>query len=60
MRSKIVNLFVAAFSLGVVQAASAADMPTKMPVKAAPIVAPYNWTGFYVGVNAGGAWNRNT
>jgi outer membrane immunogenic protein len=48
------------FSLGVVQAASAADMPAKMPVKAAPIVAPYNWTGFYVGVNAGGAWGNTT
>ena len=31
MRSKIVTLLVAAFSLGVVQAASAADMPVKAP-----------------------------
>ena len=36
--------------------ASAADMPTKAPMMA-PMVAPvYNWTGFYVGVNAGGGW----
>jgi outer membrane immunogenic protein len=29
-------------------AANAADMPVKMPVKAAPVVA-YDWTGFYIG-----------
>jgi outer membrane immunogenic protein len=31
-----------------VGSAAAADMPVKMPVKAAPIVA-YDWTGFYIG-----------
>jgi outer membrane autotransporter protein len=37
--------------------ALAADMPSKMPVKAPPIVAPvYNWTGFYVGGHAGYRW----
>jgi len=37
--------------------ALAADMPSKMPVKAPPIVAPvYNWTGFYVGAHAGYRW----
>src|SRR5215471_17572138 len=36
-------------------AAHAADMPTKaLPP---PVVAPpYNWSGFYVGANFGGAW----
>jgi outer membrane immunogenic protein len=35
--------------------ASAADMPVK-----APIASPaYNWTGFYLGVNAGYGWGRN-
>jgi len=59
MRTKIVTLLAAALSLGFVQAASAADMPVKMPVKAAPIVAPvYNWTGFYVGINGGIGWGR--
>ena len=34
--------------------ASAADLP----MKAAPMpVAVYNWTGFYIGGNVGGAWN---
>ncbi|MEO8322198.1 MAG: outer membrane protein [Bradyrhizobium sp.] len=37
--------------------ASAADMAVKArPV--APIVSVYNWTGFYVGVNAGGGFGR--
>jgi outer membrane immunogenic protein len=39
--------------------ALAADIPARMPVKAPPpvVVAP-SWTGFYIGVNAGAAWNR--
>ncbi|MGN6461898.1 MAG: outer membrane protein [Pseudolabrys sp.] len=38
--------------------ALAADLPARMPVKA-PIAVPYyNWTGFYVGLNAGGAFGR--
>jgi outer membrane immunogenic protein len=32
-------------------------LPAQAPTYKAPIVAPvYNWTGFYVGVNAGGSW----
>ena len=47
MRSKFVILTATALSFGFAQAASAADMPTKMPMKAPPMVAaPYNWTGF--------------
>ncbi|HWK95760.1 MAG TPA: outer membrane protein [Pseudolabrys sp.] len=44
--------------LGFATAASAADMPARNYTKA-PAYAPalYNWTGFYVGVNAGGAWS---
>jgi outer membrane immunogenic protein len=41
--------------------ASGADVPRKPVYKAAPpIVAPlpFSWTGFYVGVNAGGGWAR--
>jgi outer membrane immunogenic protein len=33
--------------------ASAADLPVKAPVAASPV---YNWTGFYVGGNAGYTW----
>jgi outer membrane immunogenic protein len=35
--------------------AFAADMAVKAPPPA-PVVAPYSWTGFYVGGTAGGAW----
>jgi outer membrane immunogenic protein len=35
----------------------AADIPAPMAaVEPMPVVAPFSWTGFYLGVNAGGAW----
>jgi outer membrane immunogenic protein len=42
-------------------AASAADMaPAPVYTKAPVVVAPiYNWTGFYIGANAGGAWGNS-
>lgn len=41
--------------VGATGVASAADMA----VKAAPVAAPlYNWTGCYIGGNAGGGWTR--
>ena len=40
-----------------VQTASAADMPTKAP--AAPIADPA-WTGWYLGLNAGGTGARQS
>jgi outer membrane immunogenic protein len=59
MRNKILGLLAVALGLGFAQAASAADMPARMPAKAAPmVVAPYNWTGLYIGVNGGGAWDH--
>lgn len=40
--------------------ASAADLAPQTYTKAPALVAPiYNWTGFYVGLNAGGAWNNS-
>lgn len=62
MRSKVISLLAAAFSLGVVQTASAADMsaPPPAPVYKAPApvaVAP-DWTGFYVGVDVGARWTN--
>src|SRR5664279_1469048 len=33
--------------------ASAADLPVKAPYLKAPVAMVYDWTGFYVGVNAG-------
>jgi outer membrane immunogenic protein len=50
-------LIAAASTVALGQIASAADMPVKAP--RAPIYAPpYNWTGFYLGLNLGGSWGR--
>ncbi|HEY1153107.1 MAG TPA: outer membrane protein [Pseudolabrys sp.] len=48
---------IAAMAAGMT-AASAADLSRRpMPTKAVPYVAPmYNWTGFYLGINGGGAF----
>jgi outer membrane immunogenic protein len=41
-----------------VTAAQAADLP-RLPVKAAPAArAPDDWTGFYVGIQAGAGWGH--
>jgi outer membrane immunogenic protein len=46
-------------TVGIATAAAAADMPARNYTKA-PAYAPlYNWTGFYLGVNAGGAWSSS-
>ena len=37
----------------------AADMPVKAPVYKSLVAVPYNWTGFYVGGQIGGAWGRD-
>jgi hypothetical protein len=57
---------LAAIAVGLVSvagfagAASAGDLPVKVYTKAPPVAAPiYNWGGFYVGVDGGGASSRN-
>jgi outer membrane immunogenic protein len=42
---------------GFASVACAADMPTKAPVYSPPVTGPYNWTGFYIGGNAG--WHQS-
>jgi outer membrane immunogenic protein len=40
--------------------ASGADLPAAMPVyKAPPMPSAFNWSGFYLGVEGGGAWGRS-
>ena len=39
--------------------ASAADLPRGMPYKSPAYVAQYNWTGFYLGINAGGGFGNS-
>jgi outer membrane immunogenic protein len=46
-------------SAALTQLASAADLPAKAYTKAPVMVAAYSWTGWYVGLNAGGAWGRS-
>ena len=49
--------------------AFAADVPVRGPAPVPPYMTPnpcyncnyyYNWTGFYIGANVGGAWERTT
>jgi outer membrane immunogenic protein len=40
--------------------ANAADLPRRPAMVAkAPVYMAYNWTGFYAGINGGGAWGRS-
>jgi outer membrane immunogenic protein len=54
----VIKIVAALFSVALsATAASAADLAAR-PYTKAPMLAPvYNWTGFYVGLNAGGAWS---
>jgi outer membrane immunogenic protein len=58
------TIFAIAAAVGLLSftaAANAADMPARMPTKAAPMMAPvYNWTGIYIGINGGGGWGRTS
>jgi outer membrane immunogenic protein len=39
--------------------AQAADLAARVPMYAVPTAVVYNWTGFYIGGNAGGGWQDN-
>src|SRR3954451_3557605 len=49
----------AAALLGTAVSAQAADMAVKAPYLKAPVAMVYDWTGFYIGVNAGGGIGRD-
>lgn len=41
-------------------AATAADLPRRVPMPPALAVAPaFNWSGFYIGINGGGIWGNS-
>ena len=54
--------FIAAVStVALTQIASAADLPRKAPAYAPPPPPPIlTWTGWYIGLNAGGIWANNS
>ena len=58
MRKLPFMIVLAAMNVGLAQAA---DLSAPMPVKALPraVATVYDWTGFYVGVNAGAAWTSS-
>jgi len=55
MRNILTSAAVGALLAGI-STAYAADMPVKAPP--APVVAAFNWGGFYIGGNAGGSWRQ--
>jgi outer membrane immunogenic protein len=57
MRGVVAVLFGATLSFASAQSASAGNLPTKATPHASSL--PYNWTGFYVGGQAGGGWDSN-
>ena len=54
MRRLQCALLAAAAAIGFASIASAADMPVK--ARPMPVVAAYNWTGWYIGIDGG--WGR--
>ena len=60
MRQIITALLSASvLSVACASGALAADMPAKAPVYKVSAPVAYNWTGCYIGLNAGGAWSRS-
>jgi outer membrane immunogenic protein len=57
MLARLAKLATGALVLGIVQSASAADLPVRGPamVTSAPI---WSWTGFYIGINGGFGGNK--
>jgi outer membrane immunogenic protein len=53
------RLLAATGLLGVAVNAQAADLPARAPYVKAPVAMVYDWTGFYLGVNAGLGVGRN-
>jgi outer membrane immunogenic protein len=57
----IVSTALAIGAIVGIGAVSAADLPARTYTKAAVMVDPaYNWSGFYIGGEVGGAWSNST
>lgn len=54
----ISRALIAAVAVGVLSASTMAASAADLPIKAPALAPVYNWTGFYVGVNAGAAFGR--
>lgn len=52
-------LLAGAALLSLMTAASAADLAARPYTKAPPLAPAYNWSGFYIGVMGGGAWDSD-
>jgi outer membrane immunogenic protein len=52
-------LATAAFTIVAASSAFAADMAPRYTKAPPPVVAVYDWTGFYIGGNAGYSWGRS-
>jgi outer membrane immunogenic protein len=61
MKKTFLLVTASVVALGAAVPAFAADLPARTYTKAPPmVVAAYDWSGFYVGVNGGGGWSRDT
>jgi outer membrane immunogenic protein len=61
-RARLKSAVLATAALGILGgSALAADLPSRKGPPLAPVYVPpaFTWTGFYVGVNAGGGWTNN-
>ena len=60
MKRALAASFVLA-ALVTAQGAAAADLSLAPLYKAppAPVALPYDWSGFYLGINGGGGWGRS-
>lgn len=57
-RTVLTIVAVAALSIITAQTAFTADVPAPV-YKAQPAETSYDWSGFYLGINGGGAWGRS-